>query len=282
MFATPFSKEGANTGKYYTRRVVGPFSYDWMTLSKLILDPKASFAFNRYGDGEQAIISQEAINASQDNWKIEAGPSKISTDLAETLKNHRGQPFYYGFASIDSVESLEGFLIQTEQDLNYITYANLFVNSNYGATKKLIDKLVDGKGGDVVIIAHEDGKANSKKFKTLKQFMSVMCSLIQCQSEGPAWYENNRDIVMDEWRAMAAKYTDTLFLVSCGPLAKVAVSVMWNTNPNNRYVDVGSSIDEVLKGSKTRSYMYDGNPLATRADPPWMIKDDGRVAFLDE
>ena len=46
-----------------------------------------------------------------------------------------------------------------------------------------------------------------------------------------------------------------LFFISCGPISEIIIHKLYESNPNNTYVDVGSSIDEFVHGYKTRPYM---------------------------
>jgi hypothetical protein len=66
------------------------------------------------------------------------------------------------------------------------------------------------------------------------------------------YWEQNGDVFGEKLDQLANRYHGALFLVSGGPLAKVAISRMWKTNPGNRYLDVGSAIDQQLFGSLTR------------------------------
>jgi hypothetical protein len=58
--------------------------------------------------------------------------------------------------------------------------------------------------------------------------------------------------------SIASQHTDTLFLVSAGPLSEAIIHRLYSKNPNNRYIDVGSSLDEIVHGKKTRPYMVEG------------------------
>ena len=44
-------------------------------------------------------------------------------------------------------------------------------------------------------------------------------------------------------------------MLAVGPMANALVLAGWEANPLNLYVDVGSALDEVLKGERTRPYM---------------------------
>ena len=46
-----------------------------------------------------------------------------------------------------------------------------------------------------------------------------------------------------------------LFLISAGPLSEIIIYKLYKLNPNNIYLDVGSSIDIYVKNKETRPYM---------------------------
>jgi Asp-tRNA(Asn)/Glu-tRNA(Gln) amidotransferase A subunit family amidase len=56
--------------------------------------------------------------------------------------------------------------------------------------------------------------------------------------------------------------TNQLFFISCGPISEIIIDVLYKANPNNTYIDVGSSIDEFVHGYKTRPYMYNTSPYS--------------------
>ncbi|KAJ3268301.1 hypothetical protein HDV01_003190, partial [Terramyces sp. JEL0728] len=102
-------------------------------------------------------------------------------------------------------------MAMTEQRLDYISYANLFVNFNYKRTKNLLKKIQEGEAGDVVIFASEASKLHANTFTTLKEF-------VQCPDHGLEWYESHHQEIKHTWDRLAAEYTNTLFILSCGPL----------------------------------------------------------------
>jgi hypothetical protein len=53
------------------------------------------------------------------------------------------------------------------------------------------------------------------------------------------------------------------FFVSAGPVSEILIHKMYSSNPNNQYIDVGSSIDEFVHGRITRPYM---NPTSQYAN----------------
>jgi hypothetical protein len=56
------------------------------------------------------------------------------------------------------------------------------------------------------------------------------------------------------------------FFISAGPISEIIIHTLYNINPNNQYIDVGSSIDEYVHGNKTRPYM-DNNGIYNKIIP---------------
>ncbi|KAJ3255506.1 hypothetical protein HK103_006231 [Boothiomyces macroporosus] len=256
---------------FYERKIVGPFDFDFTLIGKQILDKHAGLGIMRYGDGELAVIQKQPLVAEQDNWKYNGGDdSVLAKDLSRTLSGHYGEPLYYGFPANENVESLNTYLNLTQQSLNYVTYANLFVNSNYKRTRKLLEMIQNGDAGDVVLFASKESRLHASTFTTMKEY-------VECPDEGLQWYETNHKSIKKTWDHLAAKYTNTLFVLSCGPLSNIAVHRMWGLNKFNRYIDFGSSVDEILKGRRTRPYMDDSSEYAGFFDPAFKVVDGSAI-----
>ena len=57
---------------------------------------------------------------------------------------------------------------------------------------------------------------------------------------------------------------DILYVISAGPLAEIIISDLYKNNPNNCYIDFGSSIDQFIHNKKTRAYMDETTFYAKR------------------
>ena len=51
-------------------------------------------------------------------------------------------------------------------------------------------------------------------------------------------------------------------MVAAGAVGNVLIDAMGRANPRNSYLDVGSSLDAIVKGRATRPYMVAGSELA--------------------
>lgn len=257
------------------RKVVGSFASDWKRISDLLKNPNNFLAMARYGDGERLLIEGQAVGSgtqawSVDRWKWSGGQSLIGKDLMWSLRGHRNQNFFYGFACPKSdAKGLENYLKNTEQGLDFVTFANLWINSNYPKTKKWFQEVIENERGKIVVICNEE-VLTSKKTD-----LSWASDVVTYPDNGPSWWEKNREQALRRAEDVARKYEGRLFMVSVGPLAKVLVARMWEVNPRNRYVDFGSAIDELVKGRSTRPYTNPNSYYGKWVDASWQLDSHG-------
>ncbi len=99
---------------------------------------------------------------------------------------------------------------------------------------------------EVVLIANSIGKDKEYPF-TIKDSFWV-------EDDWVNWYSNNRDSINKETQELATKHKDSLFLISAGPLANILVHKLYEANPENIYIDSGSTLDPWIKREMTRPY----------------------------
>ena len=80
---------------------------------------------------------------------------------------------------------------------------------------------------------------------------------------------------------LAKSHTNLLFFVSAGPLANIFIHRMYLENPNNTYIDCGSSIDLLTKGVYTRSYQYNNNSDEDKENLPIVYKGINKTSVMD-
>ena len=226
-----------------------PFVEEFFRIVKLI-ETQDSFVFVRYGDGEVSLMQGKSITENTqafvvDKWKS-YGVNKLGQTLLETIKH---KDWYFGIPCECCNLNCKNYLIQSiDVSENQLTYANLWVNSNY----KLFLQWVQNLKIDVVLIGNENGLNNLQKFpfKVLEYF--------KVPNDCVNFYENNSESLITNLNELALKYNKTLFFISAGPLSEVIIHHLYNKNKINKYVDVGSSLDEFIHQKKTRPYMIEG------------------------
>jgi len=190
------------------------------------------FAFARFGDGERAICEGRFVQA-QDGWSYSGEQSQFAADLNAALRfNAPNYCLGISDACCDAA-SKEWYLRQITLPLEQLTFANIFVNWNYRRFRQL-----DLNGMAIVSSGHGDFRVPD----------DLVCG--------------NFDIDALVTQLLAV---DRPILVAAGPASCIIVHKYWlRADPARRQtiVDVGSAIDEMTKGRKTRQYQIPGTRTA--------------------
>lgn len=205
------------------------------------------FGLSRFGDGEMIALRKECIDSGYGEWRT-YGPepqyeeARLALQKAFTYKH----PDYYvgivcpccqGFANFDSMKKY------SSQDDSNLTFANIFVNSNY---KFFVDNFIpEFKKRDVVLVANMNSQINNIPFPC--RFIGVGYN---------AWVHHAE--VISAIQKMNCK--DTLFLFACGPLGKILTQSLFEHDLSNTYLDVGSTLHPWLGSDiNIRGYYQEGS-----------------------
>jgi hypothetical protein len=187
----------------------------------------------------------------EDKWSTPIGMTKTGEHLLETIK-HTENNYYYAISAptdnIDDYSYLTNNIIQSKDN---ITFANLWINANYHKSKEKFSELKR----EVVLICNQNGKKENFPFN--------VTDLIPFPDDCINFWEDNNEYFMDELLEKYKNKINELFFISCGPVSEIIIHNLYTNNPNNSYIDVGSSIDEFVHGYKTRPYM-DKNSVYSR------------------
>jgi 2-polyprenyl-3-methyl-5-hydroxy-6-metoxy-1,4-benzoquinol methylase len=190
------------------------------------------FAFVRFGDGERSICRGVPL-VNCDGWRYDGAASRFAADLNASL-THADPDYYVGISDgCCDREARDWFLARVRVPLEQLTFANVFVNGNYRRFRALDlsgTVLVSSAGGDFTVPEH----------------------LINSDFDLDALVDELVDV-------------DRPILVAAGPASCVLIHKYWlQPGPKQVIVDVGSALDEVTKGRKTRGYHHPGSPTSGR------------------
>jgi 2-polyprenyl-3-methyl-5-hydroxy-6-metoxy-1,4-benzoquinol methylase len=192
------------------------------------------FAFARFADGERSICRGLPI-AGCDGWSYDGGDSTFASELNAAL-TYAEPDYYIGISDgCCDREARDWFLERIRVPLEQVTFANIFVNGNYQRFRRLDRSgtvLVAGHGGDFKIPEHVIN-TDFDLDRLVERLLSV----------------------------------DRPILVAAGPASCVLIHKYWlRADPRRRQtiVDIGSALDEVVKGRRTRRYHFPGSPTAER------------------
>ena len=228
------------------------FVEDFYKFKNKILS-KENFAYARYADGEVRLmlgigVGKNTQAYNQDGWSCDEKMYLLGKVLLDSIR-HTESNYYYAITSPNQNKNDYSYLysriLQKEQN---ITFADLWINGNYSLFKDFIHKELNE---DVVLIASDDGLGRNLSPLRCKQYIPIPKDCVN-------FYEQNYLQIDQYLEELASSHKNTLFFVSAGPLSEVIIHKLFCKNPNNRYIDVGSAIDEIIHGKITRPYMIEG------------------------
>lgn len=219
-----------------------------------LIKSESNFAYARYADGEVSLMKGiEITEGSQayniDGWKAPNKLTKVGKDLLETL-THTENNYYYAISSDTDFTRDNEFLITYIKNKNNITFANLWINANYQKMKAFYYSL----NKPIYLICNEKAKKENFPF----QVNEIFPFPYDCIN----YWENYGDDYIFQLVNYISYIKNQTFFISCGPISEIIIHNLYNINPNNQYIDVGSSIDEFVHGYQTRPYM---NPISQYA-----------------
>jgi hypothetical protein len=219
------------------------FEYFW----DLINDGK-NFAFTRYADGEVLLMLGNAVGsmtqaAMVDKWTAPLGLTKVGRELIATL-NHTEDNYYYAISSVtDNIGDYNFLKSNIRQKEENITFVNLWINGNYN---KSIEKYNTLKKS-VNLICNYKAKREKFPFK--------ISSITPFPNDCINFWDVSGETFIESLLLETKDKQNELFFISCGPISEIIIHKLYESNPNNTYIDVGSSIDEFVHAYKTRPYM---------------------------
>ncbi|WP_395783316.1 glycosyltransferase family 2 protein [Aquirufa sp.] len=201
-----------------------------------------NFTFLRYADGERAIMTGVAVSAQEGGWSSPNFISRLGKDLLQSMTLVDRLAHYAVSCPCCDEEAYYWYNSRLPNKEN-ITFANLWINNNYGRFVREFDKLTR----DAVVITNY--RALNSKIGSLNilKFYEVGDDCIN-------FWEESGDKLVNQIISDFGGRNDLLFVVSAGPMSEPIIYRLFQNNRNNTYIDFGSSIDRYYRGAKTRPY----------------------------
>lgn len=211
------------------------------------LKNKQNFSFSKYADGEYKVLRNEFIT-NCDNWTFD--PSLHKQEYQYLLDSYRyDHPDYYVGISCPCCQPSSH--IQWMRDnvgSKNVTWANLFVNKNYEFFTTYFFPEFNKWEGEVTLVANEKGLNKDLPFK-IHNYLPIQIG---------SWFNPVLQHIIDILKEKASQSSNQLFLFSGGPLGNILAHQLHTVNPNNTYVDIGSTINPWIVGNN-RGYLRNTN-----------------------
>lgn len=200
------------------------------------------FSFSKYADGEWSVINNHNLN-NKEFEKTSDTPEYFKNKLIESFQ-YKDKDYYVGISCpcCQGIES-EKMKQYCGQDEEHLTFANVFVNSNYPLYKETF--LKEYKNYDVHLIANKNSKIENLPFK-IEKFYPIGFN---------AWV--NDYYLIEEIKQN--NLSNKLFLFCAGPFGNLLAHQLHRCNKDNMYLDIGSTLNPWLQSEGfKRDYYIDG------------------------
>jgi len=216
----------------------------------------------RYGDGERAIMTGKVVIA-QEGWKSTDYVSQLGNDLLDSLKLIDDKVYYGVSCPCCDLEAY--YWYKTRINAPNITFANLWVNANYTKFIKRFEVLKR----DAVVIANHRAEGKPIGNLNILKYYTIGDDCIN-------FWDKNKDELLTQIKSDYGNDRNLLFVISAGPMSEPIIADLFRNNPDNCYLDFGSSIDKYFHEKQTRPY-EDKNSVYAKQNC-WMYKP-GSVNF---
>lgn len=221
---------------------------------------KEPFALSRNNDGEMIILNNQFIDLRHKcNGEFIYDPNNpLHAIFRERLLNsatHKGDNYYVGIAcrccvGDDKHEVLKKLI---GQDEDHLTWGNIFVNGNY--QRYVFEVLPYFALYEIVMVVNHKANFDNLPFKN---------KIIERVNVGTnAWIDDVHEIEFMKQMLNEKNYKNKLFLFAAGPFSNILIHELYKVEPNNTYLDIGSTLDNMMGLGQTRGYLS-GAPTLTK------------------
>lgn len=205
------------------------------------------FSFSKYADGEWAIMTDDYLNNREFEYQ-KSTPIFFKEKLIESIKYK--DPNYYIGTCCPCCNGSRSFQMRkfSCQDEEQMTFANIFVNSNYPIYKETF--LKEYSKYDVHLIANSQSKIQNLPFK-IEKFYPIGFS---------AWV-NNYSLIEE---IKQYNLSNKLFLFCAGPFGNILAHQLYQSNKNNIYLDIGSTLNPWLQSEGFKRDYYNNGYFSER------------------
>ena len=243
------------------------FKYDFDKLLNKLKNNEP-FAFIRFSDGELFVLQNKKLELSERGTFIDdalAGPTYSAEDfkffdpeqhrefhkkLWESFQ-HEQQNYFVGIScaccvgmgNFQWMKHMSGLAKSLDDPSYQLTWANLFVNSNYPRfVQEFIPELAKRK---IVLICNERADLSKAQLNIVKDFRigrNAMINNADIHLEIGKWIEDNN-------------IENHVFCFSASSLTNITVYELYKKYPNNFFLDIGTTLNKQFGFPLNRDYL---------------------------
>jgi hypothetical protein len=217
-------------------------------------------SFSKFCDGEWAVMTNTPLNNKEFWFDPNNEQDQLKRQQLINAFQYKNPRYFVGITCVNvfglkTHQEMKGLSGQEE---DHLTWADIWVNSNYNYYLRNIVPLYSKK--PVVLVCNR--KANIE-YLPFKPYLVVPV-------DNNAWGENWS--VVQDLKDLITKGTifkDMIFLFCCGPFGNILCHQLTETNPENTYLDIGSTLNPFLQSAGFERDYYMGDNYFSRMIGAW-------------
>ena len=218
-----------------------------------------NISFSKFCDGEWAVMNNQPLN-NKEFW-FDPNDEQDQFKRQELIKafQYKNPRYFVGITCVNvfGLQTHQEMKQLSGQDEDHLTWADIWVNSNYRHYLDNIVPLYNTK--PVLIVCNEKAKVENLPFKPN----------IVVPVKNNAWKEN-WDLVQElTWLVKERAWEDMIFLFCCGPFGNILCHKLTEVNHNNTYLDIGSTLNPFLQSAGFERDYYMGNNYFSNMIGAW-------------
>jgi hypothetical protein len=216
------------------------------------------FSFQRFADGESWILQGKKFKLSPkrkhhgyknpEDWKsFDPKKNGIQRDFLYRALQFKRSDYYLGLLVGNSHENhvlTDWMLEQSGQDIQQVTFANLFVNSNYSLF--INEFLPEFRNWKIIIVCNKNSVINQDVLPNIAWRFDVGSN---CIVEDFDLVGRLKKFVQEK------RIKNHLFLFACSSLGNYCIRELAEKETENMYIDCGSTLNPFLGLSSDRAYL---------------------------
>jgi hypothetical protein len=227
------------------------------TLFKNMLKSREPFAFSRFGDGELNILMSKVTRYREFRYDPNDPTDLYPRERLLESFRHRGRRYYVGISCPNCVgeERFAWAKEHSTQDDSHLTWATLFVNSNYPRYMAEIVPLFSEY--DIVLVCNRSAVLEHLPFAVVRDF----------RVGNNAWKNDSNVVTRMSDYLKRETSSAKLFLFCAGPFSCILTHQLHCQSEANTYLDLGSTLDPFLfrpPHGLTRRYLREDKTLLQR------------------
>lgn len=223
------------------------------------LKNKENISFSKFCDGEFAVICNHPIN-NKEFWFDPSKPEdQIKRSALIDAFQYKNSRYFVGITctNVFGINIHRQMTQLSNQDQDHLTWADIWVNSNYKYYLSNILPLY--KQRHVIIFCNENAQIERLPFRPY-MFIPV---------KNNAW-EYNWNLINDAKKIMSSiPYKNMLVLFCCGPFGNILCHELTKFDDQHTYLDIGSTLNPFLKSAGFEREYYMSNNYFSNMIGAW-------------